>query len=227
MTTNSGLPADESCAPTLRVVVVADDPKFRTALGLLLAASPGFACAGQYASVEEARGCVRCRPPDVALIELDLAEQAGPGSFVELQVDCAAAPVLLLTLFEDEERLFRCLCAGASGYVLKKTPFPVLLRQVRQAASGGAEMSPELAARILRLLPTAAARSDSDRGLTRCELELLHLLARGHGYRAAADRLSVGVAEVRQRVRSIYAKVHRHSRSEAIVASGRRLTDER
>jgi DNA-binding NarL/FixJ family response regulator len=124
--------------------------------------------------------------------------------------------VLMLTVFAEEERIFESLCNGASGYLLKKTPPARLLESVREAYDGGAPMSPEIARKVIRLFREVRPLARDEVHLTEQETRLLALFAEGHSYQAAADKLCVSINTVRNYIRSIYDKLHVHSKSEAV-----------
>jgi DNA-binding NarL/FixJ family response regulator len=126
------------------------------------------------------------------------------------------AVVLMLTVFEDEERIFQSLCNGADGYVLKRTPPSQLLSYVRDGVDGGAPMSPEIARKVIRLFQNVPRPVKADCDLTDRERSLLLLLADGHSYQGAAGELGISVNTVRKHVRSVYGKLHVHSMSEAV-----------
>jgi len=154
--------------------------------------------------------------PDVILLDVNLPGMPGSEGVVPLRERFGDPVVLMLTVFEDEDRIFRSLCNGASGYILKKTPLARLLELVGEAMAGGAPMSPEIAAKVVRLFTTFAPRPKVGPALTPAERQLLALLAEGHSYQQAATTLEVTVNTVRNHVRAIYDKLQVHSKSEAV-----------
>jgi DNA-binding NarL/FixJ family response regulator len=124
----------------------------------------------------------------------------------------------MLTVYADEQRVFESICNGAVGYLLKKTPPAKLLDAIREAANGGAPMSPEIARKVVTLFrATRSKRAEADEVLTAQEVRLLHLLAGGHSYRAAGDELNISINTVRSHIRNVYEKLHVHSKSEAVT----------
>jgi DNA-binding NarL/FixJ family response regulator len=203
------------------VAVVDDDPKTRTALRLLVDGSLGFACVGAFSSVEDALRRTQGETADVVLLGVDLPGNPLGARIGALQARFPDAAVLVLTVFEDDERVFRALCDGAAGYLLKKTAPALLLGHIREAASGGAPMSPEIATRVVQLLRVPAPRTGPGTGLTSAELDLLGLLVQGHSYQEAATRLGVTVDTVRRHVRAVYAKLRVHSKPGAVARASR------
>lgn len=201
---------------TLAVALVEDDRRFRGALQILLEGTPGFELAFAAGSVEEALRTTPALNPRVILLDIHLPGLSGiegVGFILERFPD---AVVLMLTVFEDEDRIFEALCNGAGGYLLKKTPPTRLLEYVSEAATGGAPMSPEIAAKVVRLFARLPKRVAVEEHLTPQETSFLKLLAEGHSYGSAATELGVSVNTVRNYVRSIYDKLHVHSKSEAV-----------
>jgi DNA-binding NarL/FixJ family response regulator len=142
----------------------------------------------------------------------------GSEGVIALRSRYPTAAILMLTVYADEERIFESICNGARGYVLKNTPSARLLEFVRAVHAGGAPMSPEVASKVLRVfreLRPAAPRTDF--ALTSQELRLVGLLAEGHSYQNAADQLSISINTIRNHVRSVYDKLHVHSKSEAVA----------
>jgi DNA-binding NarL/FixJ family response regulator len=215
MTSSTVAPAHAVVAP-IRVALVEDDFRMREALRMLLDGTPGFEVVGAFGSVEEALRRPVGNRPDVVLLDINLPGMSGSDGVGPLKERFRDPVVLMLTVLEDEDRIFRSLCNGASGYVLKKTPPARLLEQVGEAATGGAPMSPEIAAKVVRLFRTVAPQPRVGPALTPTERQLLALLAEGHSYQQAATRLEISVNTVRNHVRSIYDKLQVHSKSEAV-----------
>jgi DNA-binding NarL/FixJ family response regulator len=123
---------------------------------------------------------------------------------------------VVLTVHDDDERIFDAICAGASGYLLKKTQSTRLLERIREVVNGGAPMSPEVAARVLRLFRQARPAPPANHELTPHEVRLLKLLVEGHNYRTAAIDLGVSIKTIAFHMRHIYEKLHVHSKSQAV-----------
>ncbi len=201
----------------IRVLLVEDDPTFRRGLRLLLQASPGFVCAAETGSVEHAlRMAVPGGPPDVVLLDINLPGIQGTEGVEPILERFPEATVLMLTVFEDEDRIFRSLCNGAGGYLLKKTAPEQLLGFIRDATTGSAPMSPEVASKVVALFRSLPPPLPSPARLTPQEIQFLQLLAEGHSYQSAADAMGITINTVRNHVRSIYDKLHVHSKSAAV-----------
>jgi DNA-binding NarL/FixJ family response regulator len=203
-------------SPEIAVALVEDDRRFRDAMRRLVEGFPGFSCVADYGSVEEALRGKPTMSPQVVLLDINLPGLSGDEGVGLVRERFPEAVVLMLTVFEDEDRIFRSLCNGAGGYILKRTPPVRLLGYLREAASGGAPMSPEIARKVIGLFKDLAPPLRLDCKLTPQELRLLALLAEGHSYQGAADALGVTINTVRNYVRSIYDKLHVHSKSAAV-----------
>jgi DNA-binding NarL/FixJ family response regulator len=207
---------------TLRIAIVEDDHTTRNGLAALIEGTSGYHCVGQYGSVEEALRKTRAGMADVFLLDVNLPGMSGSEGVRAIRERCPGAEVLMLTVYTGEDKVFESICNGAVGYLLKTTPPTKLLDAIREAADGGAPMSPEIARRIVTLFRKTSAAEPLTEQLTTQELRLLQLLADGHRYRGAGEQLGISVNTVRSYVRNIYDKLHVHSKSEAVSRALRR-----
>jgi len=207
-------PANEG---TIRVGIVEDRREIRDGLAMIISGTPGFRCTAAYRSMEEALDRIGADLPDVVLNDIALPGMNGIEGIRILKERYPKLVVLMLTVYDDDDRIFEALCAGASGYLLKKTPPARLLDSIREAVAGGAPMSPEVASRVITLFrefrPPAAAKCE----LTPHETRLLRLFVDGHNYKTAAAELGVTVHTISFHLRSIYDKLQVHSKSEAVA----------
>jgi DNA-binding NarL/FixJ family response regulator len=150
------------------------------------------------------------------LIDIGLPGMSGIEGIGALRHSYPDLPLLVLTIYEDDERIFNALCAGASGYLLKKTPPAKLLESIREVVEGGAPMSAEVARRVITLFQKYRPPQSADYQLTPHETRLLKMLVDGHNYKTAAAELSVSVNTVSFHMRHVYEKLHVHSKSEAV-----------
>lgn len=203
--------------PAIRIAIVEDDPRTREALSLLVRGTDGFLCVATCGSVEEALARVPPTAPDVILLDIGLPGIDGSEGVAKLRASQPGATVLMLTVFEDEDRIFASLCNGAAGYLLKKTPPALLLESIREAHGGGAPLSPEIARKVVRLFRNVAPPERVEETLTLQETGLLELLAAGHTYSSAAEEMGVSINTIRNYVRSVYQKLHVHSQAAAVT----------
>jgi DNA-binding NarL/FixJ family response regulator len=201
----------------LRVAIVEDRRDIREGLAALVGGTEGFRCVGGFRSMEEALPALAEGGWDVALVDIGLPGMSGIEGIRLLRERGVRLPILVLTVYDDDDRIFEALCAGACGYLLKKTPPARLLEGVREAAEGGAPMSPEVARRVVALFRQVRPPARSDHDLTPHEMRLLKLLVEGHNYKTAAVELGVTVNTVSFHVRHIYEKLQVHSRSQAVA----------
>lgn len=201
----------------IEVAIVEDRREIRESLALLIGGTEGFKCIGGYRSMEEALDRLRVHQPHLLLSDIGLPGMSGIEGVAILKERYPDLLILMLTVYDDDERIFDAMCAGASGYLLKKTPPARLLDSLREVASGGAPMSPEVAKRVVALFREIRPPERADYELTPHETRLLKLLVQGHNYKTAATELGVTVHTVSFHLRSIYEKLQVHSKSEAVA----------
>ncbi len=203
----------------LKVAIVEDQPRIREGLCVLIGGTEGFACNGRYGSMEAAIEGIGRDTPDVALVDIGLPQMSGIDGIRVLKKRHPQLAILMLTIYDDDRRIFDALCAGACGYLLKKTPPARLLEGLREVANGGAPMSPEVARRVVELFREFRPPEDAACNLTAHEIGVLRLLVEGHNYKTAAAELGVSVNTIRFHMRNIYEKLQVHSKSEAVAKS--------
>ncbi len=196
--------------------IVEDDRATREGLSLLIDGTPGYRCIGSYRSVEEALRPRSSEQPDVLLLDIHLPGMLGSEGVRVFKEKYPALQILMLTIYAEQDLVFESICNGASGYLLKKTPPAKLLEAIREAYEGGAPMSPEIARKVVVLFQKTGPPPKLDEQLTPQEVRLLKLLAEGYSYQSAADQLNISLNTVRNYIRSIYEKLHVHSKSEAV-----------
>ena len=203
-------------AAALKVGIIEDQPKIREGLRVLIDGTEGYRCVGSFGSMEEALAKVGHELPDVLLVDIGLPGMSGIEGTRRIKNLHPGLAVLMLTVYDDDRRIFDALCAGACGYLLKKTPPARLLESLREAVGGGAPMSPEVARRVVALFREIRPPERADYQLTPHEVRILTLLVEGHNYKTAADELKVSINTIRFHMRSIYNKLQVHSKSEAV-----------
>lgn len=203
--------------PPVRVVIVEDLREVREGLVILINGTPGFRCAASFRTMEDALSGVEASQPDVILTDLGLPGMGGVAGIRILRERYPALPLLALTVYGDDDNVFDAICAGASGYLLKNTPPGRLLDSLREAAAGGAPMSPEVASRVLALFRQFRPPDRAPSALTPQELTLLKLMVEGHHYKTAADAMGISINTVSFHLRHIYEKLQVHSKTEAVA----------
>jgi DNA-binding NarL/FixJ family response regulator len=203
-------------APTLKVGIIEDQPKIREGLRALIDGTEGYRCVGTFGTMEEALAKVDHELPDVVLVDIGLPGMSGIEGTRRMKDRHPGLAVLMLTVYDDDRRIFDAMCAGACGYLLKKTPPARLLESLKEVVGGGAPMSPEVARRVVALFREIRPPEQADYQLTPHEIRILTLLVEGHSYKTAADELDVSINTIRFHMRSIYDKLQVHSKSEAV-----------
>jgi DNA-binding NarL/FixJ family response regulator len=199
------------------VAIIEDQRETREGLSFLINSTDRFECRHVYASMEAALERIGANPPRVALVDIGLPGMSGIDGVRILRERYPSIAPVLLTVYKDDDRVFRAVCAGACGYLLKKTPPARLLEAVREIAEGGAVMSPEVAIRVVELFRKTQPPEQFSTVLSPQELHVLKLLTQGHQNKTAAAELGISIHTVSFHLRSIYEKLHVHSRSEAVA----------
>ncbi len=202
---------------SIRIVIVEDMREVREGLAVLINGTAGFRCMASYRTMEEALAGINEPLPDVILTDIGLPGIDGIEGTRILRQRFPDVPILALTVYDNEERVFDALCAGATGYLLKNTPPSRLLEAVKEAVDGGAPMSPEIARRVVKLFREFRPPERASCRLTPQEIELLKLIVDGHHYKTAAQELGISTNTVSFHLRNIYAKLQVHSKSEAVA----------
>ncbi|SPE59566.1 Two component transcriptional regulator, LuxR family [Verrucomicrobia bacterium] len=207
---------------TIQVALVEDDDGVRANLARMIDSAPGFHCQGSYANGHAALQNIPASRPDVVLMDINMPGMLGTECVRRLKTVAPDIPVLMLTVYDDSEQVFKSLMAGATGYLLKRTPKDKLLEAIREINSGGAPMSRQIARRVVQYFQSIdqapAARSAPEVGtLTEREGQVLKHLSQGYAYKEIAGLMNISFETVRTYVRSIYEKLHVHSRTAATL----------
>jgi DNA-binding NarL/FixJ family response regulator len=199
------------------VVIIEDMREVREGLAALINGTVGFSCAGSHRSMEEALQRIKGENPDVILTDIGLPGMSGIEGIRHLREQLPEVPILALTVYDSDDKVFDALCAGASGYLLKNTPPVRLLESITEVAEGGAPMSPQVARRVFKLFHKFRPPEQSSYQLTPQENGLLKLLVEGHHKKTAATEMSISVNTVSFHLKNIYAKLQVHSKTEAVA----------
>ena len=207
----------EKQTDVIKTAVVEDMRDIRDGLTTLINFTDGFRCTGSYPSMEDALARLPGNLPDVLLSDIGLPGMNGIDGIRILKERYPQMQILMLTVYDDDDRIFDALCAGASGYLLKNTPPARLLESLREVASGGAPMSPEVARRVINLFREFRPPERASHRLTPQESGLLKLIIDGHSYKTAAAELGISVSTISFHLQNIYSKLQVHSKSEAVA----------
>jgi DNA-binding NarL/FixJ family response regulator len=201
----------------IKVAIIEDQRDIRECMTFLINGTEGFACTGSFRTMEEALDRIGQHLPDIVLTDIGLPGMNGIKGVRVLKERYPDLLILMSTIYDDEERVFDAICAGACGYLLKKTPPARLLESIREAVAGGAPMTPEVARRVIKLFREIRPPERANYELTPHETRLLKLFVEGHNYKTAAAELDVSINTINHHVRNIYSKLQVHSRSEAVA----------
>lgn len=200
-----------------RIAIVEDNNTVRSSLAELVESIPGCECVGSFPTGEEALRLIPKLQPHVVMMDIHLPNLSGIECTAKLKAQLPELRVLILTVYEDGEKIFEALKAGASGYILKRSKPQDIIDAIRELIAGGAPMTPEIALKVVESFRRPPATTTEVTGLSRRETEVLEGLARGLANKEIADELSVGVETVRWHLKQIYEKLHVRCRTEAAV----------
>lgn len=195
----------------IRVLIVEDDPDIRSGLSLLIGGTEGYECVGAHASCEEALTALDRLSVDVVLLDIELPGMSGLEGVERMRVAHPTTDVIMLTVREDDEAVFKALCGGASGYLVKTTPPAKLLEAIAEVRAGGSPMTPGIARRVAE-----SFRRPTQSDLTTREREILALLCDGHSYKMIAAALFISQETVHSHLKNIYRKLEVNSKNEAV-----------
>jgi DNA-binding NarL/FixJ family response regulator len=198
-----------------KVIIIEDHPEFRESLSYILESSKGFKCIGKFSSVEAA--LVSAAKPDVILLDVNLPGISGIEGIPKLREYFTQSAILMLTVLDDNDSIFRAILAGADGYLLKTTSPTRLLNAIEDVANGGSPMSPTVARQAVNFFRKHVPPLPKESSLTEREKEILQLLIEGWNNEEIAGKLFISIQTVRNHIRHIYEKLHVHSRSQAVV----------
>jgi DNA-binding NarL/FixJ family response regulator len=207
---------DSTPAP-ITFAIVEDDMPTRQAILSLLSGEKQFRCLAAYGTGEEAITGIGAKAPDVILVDINLPGMNGIECVTRLKAGAPTLQVLMLTTYEDSDKIFRSLRAGAAGYLLKKCIAEDLVSAIEQVHAGGAPMSMPVARKVVAHFHESASAGSELAQLTARENQILELLASGCLYKEIGDRLGISFSTVRAHLRNIYEKLHVQSRTEATV----------
>lgn len=202
---------------SIKVCIVEDNADMRQSVAQVLNTARGMQCVSSYASAEAAVNDSPATKPDVALVDINLPGMNGIECVGKLKSKFPQLQVLMLTRYEQSDLIFDSIRAGASGYLLKRTPATELVRAVEEVHSGGAPMTMQIARKVINYFQQIRKPSSDVEKLTAREQEVLALLASGRLYKQIAANLEISINTLRVHVRAIYDKLHVHSRTEATV----------
>jgi len=201
----------------ITVAIVEDNKEIREGLSILINGSEGFQCVATYPTAEAALEGINGDEPDIILMDIQLPGMSGIECVKRLKIAKPSIQIMMQTIYEDDERIYNSLVAGASGYVLKKTPPSKLIESIQDLHNGGSPMSSQIARKVVQAFQKMGASSKDTENLSPREMEILSYLAKGYRYKEIADILFISIETVRTHLRNIYEKLQVRSRTEAVL----------
>jgi len=199
------------------VWLVEDNHTFRNTVARVLSRIEGVECSQHFPNAEDALDAMMGGGvPDVILLDVELPGQNGIEAVQKIKSLSPSTRVVMLTVFDDHEKVFKAICAGASGYLLKTSPVDRIVESIHEALAGGAPMTPRVASSVLQMF-SKMAQPKQDYGLTEREQKILELMTQGLIKKEIADKLSLSYHTVDTHLRNIYTKLHVHSRTGAVA----------
>ncbi len=202
----------------IKVAIFEDNKALRDSLYMLIGGSPGFACTGSFANGNKVAKDIESSKPDVVLMDIDMPGISGIEAVQIIKKQFPHIPILMQTVFEDDDKVFASICAGASGYLLKKTPPAKMLEAIKEVAEGGAPMTPSVAAKVLQMFQKQGVQAPVEFiDLSEREREILKQLVTGNSYKMIAAACYISIDTVKSHIKNIYQKLHVNSKSEAVA----------
>jgi DNA-binding NarL/FixJ family response regulator len=202
---------------SIRICIVDDSAEVRESVAEFMAGSPNFECVGAFESAEDALKGIPALQPAVVLMDINLPEMSGIQCVRKLKDKMPTLQVMMLTVYENSERIFEALSAGACGYMLKSTSPEQLLEAIKDMCNGGSPMSSHIARKVVQAFHPTSQTAPLITELSPREQQVLQLLSEGFPYKQIATQLELSIGTIRTYIRSIYEKLHVNSRTEAVV----------
>jgi DNA-binding NarL/FixJ family response regulator len=201
----------------IEIMIVEDDGAVRDGLKFLINGSEGYTCIAACPSAEEALRVISQHQPQVVLMDINLPGMNGIECVVGIKNTYPEIQVMMLTVFDNTDEIFKSLAAGATGYMLKKTPPAKLLEAISELVNGGSPMSGEIARKVVQTFSKPVKRQFPESQLTPREEEILSFLSKGYLYKEIAAELFINIETVRTHIRKIYQKLQVRTRTEALL----------
>ncbi|MEP7143294.1 MAG: response regulator transcription factor [Ferruginibacter sp.] len=198
----------------ITVSIVEDLPEVRSSIERLIKEQPDMLLLSSSSNAEDAMPLIKEAQPDVVIMDVNMPGINGIECIIKIKDDCPGTQFMIFTIYEDDEKVFDALSAGASGYLLKKTPFEKILEAIKELYNGGSPMSTQIARKVINHFK--GSKTPLHESLTKKENEILILLSKGFLYKEIAARLSISVGTVTQHIHNIYEKLHVTNKTEAI-----------
>ncbi len=202
----------------LKIAIFEDNKMLREMLFQLIHGTEGFICVGAFADANDLVHKIEKSVPDIALMDIDMPGISGIEAVQILKEKFPSVQVLMQTIFEEDEKIYDSICAGASGYLLKNTPPAKLLEALNELHTGGSPMSASVARKVLEIFKKENLNSKKqDFKFSEREKDVLEGLVKGMSYKMIADSCNISIDTIKFHIKNIYEKLHVHSKSEAVI----------
>lgn len=202
----------------IKVAIFEDNRSLREGLAAMIGGTPGFECVGAFPNCNNLLKNISQAKPDVILMDIEMPGINGIEAVVLIKEELPEIKILMETIFDDDEKIFNSICAGAEGYILKHTTPSEIMEAITEIHEGGSPMTPSIANRVLKMVkqrPEPGIKESFD--LSTREKEILTCLVKGMSYKMIADTCFISIETVNVHIRNIYKKLHVHSKSEAVA----------
>lgn len=200
----------------IKILIYDDNDALRTSMEILIAEEDDFELLALMPNAETVETDIAAMKPDVVLMDIDMPEVNGVEAVKKIRRTDDKLPVIMLTVFEDNENIFNAICAGASGYILKRYATEEIAPAIRMVLTGGAPMTGSVARKVLQMVPQAKSAEQEKSNLSQKETAILQFLVNGYSYKMIAADLKISIDTVRFHIKKIYDKLHVHSATEAV-----------
>ena len=201
----------------IRVAIIEDERDLREGLRSMINFTEGFRCINDFRSMEDALRRIEITRTDLIITDIGLPQMSGIEGTRILRERFPDLPIIVFTVHDEDDKIFKALCAGANGYLLKNTEPASIIAALKEVIGGGAPMSPDVARRVVNLFRQFAPTEKSEINLTEQEKKILKMLTEGHHYKTAAYELGISFSTVAFHINNIYEKLQVHSKSEAVA----------
>ena len=203
----------------IRLVIYDDDEQRRISLMAVISMTDGMKCVADFSDCRHVITNMEEYFPDVVLMDISMPYISGINAVSLIKKQFPEIRIIMQTVFEDAEKIFEALQAGAEGYLLKSASAEKITQSIEDVYRGGAYMTPSVALKVMQYFNTPATSKEKNHSLTTKELEVLHLLSQGQSYKMVADHMGISYYTVNDHIKKIYAKLHVHSLGEAIAVA--------
>lgn len=200
----------------ISVCIVEDSPEIRERVKQTVDDSGSFLCLKAFKDGESALSELPALQPDIVLMDINLPGMSGIDCIRQVKDNCPGTQFMMFTIYEDSDQVFDALSAGASGYLLKKTPHDKILPALKELHEGGSPMSTHIARKVVSAFRRHDEREEAESVLSPREIEVLQLLSKGYLYKEIGEKLKISTGTVRQHIHNIYEKLHVQNRTEAL-----------